>query len=47
VEIASLRGAVAVRDSKNPHAEALLFSRTAATARIEHCKAGEFDITAP
>ena len=47
VEIASLRGAVAVRDSKKPHAEALLFSRAAATAWIEHCKAGEFDITAP
>lgn len=47
VEIASLPDAVAVRDSKNPHPEALLFSRTAAPAWIEHCKAGKFDITAP
>ena len=47
VEIASLPNAVAVRDSKNPQAEALLLPRTAATAWIESCKAGDFDITAP
>ena len=46
LEIASLPDAVAVRDSKNPQAAALLFPRRAAAAWIESCKAGEFDAAA-
>jgi hypothetical protein len=44
VEVAPLAdGAIAVRDSKNPDAGALLFTRAEMSAWIKGCKAGEFD----
>uniref|UniRef100_A0AAU2VTV8 DUF397 domain-containing protein n=1 Tax=Streptomyces sp. NBC_00008 TaxID=2903610 RepID=A0AAU2VTV8_9ACTN len=37
-------GAVAVRDSKDPHGPALLFSRTALSSFAEAAGAGRFDV---
>lgn len=47
VELASLGPeSVAVRDSKHPGAGALVFSRSAMSAWLDRCRAGEFDRTA-
>lgn len=47
VEIASLPdGAVAVRDSEDPAADALRLDRSAMNAWPAHCKAGAFDAPA-
>ncbi|MER7849972.1 DUF397 domain-containing protein [Kitasatospora sp. NPDC096077] len=43
VELALLREAVAIRDSKNPSGPALAFDRAAHTAFIRAVAAGEFD----
>jgi hypothetical protein len=44
IEVAPLAdGAIAMRDSKNPGAGALLFTRAEMSAWIKGCKAGEFD----
>lgn len=44
VEVAPLDGGtIAVRDSKNPDAGALRFTRAEMSAWIKGCKAGEFD----
>lgn len=44
VEIASLPdGTIALRNSNNPEAGALSFTRAEIAAWVEGCKAGEFD----
>jgi hypothetical protein len=44
VEMAAVPdGPVAVRNSRDPHGPAILFSRTAIAALIEGMNAGEFD----
>ncbi|MEV8634130.1 DUF397 domain-containing protein [Streptosporangium sp. NPDC051023] len=44
VEVAdNLRGVVAVRDSKNPHGPALIFSSNGWRAFVGGLKSGEFD----
>ncbi|GIF74144.1 DUF397 domain-containing protein [Asanoa siamensis] len=43
VEVASLPGAVAVRDSKNPDGAILRFSRSEWRAFLEAATGGEFD----
>jgi hypothetical protein len=44
VEVATVGGTVAVRDSKNPHGPALMFSREAWQAFLAGAVAGEFDL---